>query len=123
GGTTEEFAGLIDEVQVSPVALNSDWIKLAYQNQRRDASPLFNPSPADFTSTRKLTFNTTKTGANVMGDVEYFPLLVRLRDSNGGLIDAVQNDYDDIRFLDGDGVTWLDYQVERWSKSDDVAEV
>jgi hypothetical protein len=117
----DDFNGTLDEVNVSTVVRSADWIKLSYQSQRRDASPLFNPSPADFTSSRKYTFNTTRTGANVMGDVADFPLLVRITGST--LVDAVQNDYDDIRFLDGDGKTWLNYKVERWDKSADTAEV
>ncbi|HKP97339.1 MAG TPA: DUF2341 domain-containing protein [Fibrobacteria bacterium] len=119
--TTEKFPGKVDELQISTVARDSNWVKLTYQTQRSDATPLFNPNVTDFVSSRKLTFNTTLTGANVMGDVENFPLLVRLTGS--ALVDAVQNDYDDIRFLDGDGKTWLQYQVERWDKTQDSAEV
>ncbi|MEO6098391.1 MAG: DUF2341 domain-containing protein [Fibrobacteria bacterium] len=112
----------LDEMRISGVRRSFDWAKLSFESQRA-APTLWNPSPGDFKSTRKLVFNTTKTGANVMGDVDNFPLLVRLTDANGGLIDAVQNNWNDIRFLDGDGVTWLDYQVERWSKSKDSAEI
>lgn len=120
-GTTDFYGGIMDEVQISGVPLDTNWVKLSYQSQRRDASPLFNPSPADFVSSRKLRFNTTRTGANVTGDVENFPMLVRFTGST--LVDAVQDDYDDIRFLDGDGKTWLQYQVERWDKAVDSAEV
>jgi len=117
------FQGKLDEVAFANTARDSNWIKLCYQNQRNDAAPLFNPSPADFISTRKLVFNTTKTGANVSNNVTNYPLLVRLSAPNGGFIDSVQNNAPDIRFLDGDGTTWLNYVVERWDKTVDSAEV
>ncbi len=113
--------GVIDEIEVSNVVRDSNWIKLAYQNQRTDATPLFNPSPSDFQHTKKFIFNTTKTGANVLSNVTNFPLLVRI--TGGGITAAVQTNAPDIRFLDGDGKTWLNYQIERWSTSPDSAEV
>jgi hypothetical protein len=123
--TTEKLPGVLDEIQISSVVRDSNWVKLAYQNQRRDATPLFNPSPADFQKTKKYTFNTTKTGANVMGNVTNFPLLVRI--SGGSVTTNVQGSGTsippDIRFLDGDGKTWLNYQVERWDRGVDSAEV
>ncbi|MDB5104420.1 MAG: hypothetical protein JWP91_2109 [Fibrobacteres bacterium] len=122
-GISEFFDGRLDEVRWSKVIRTPDWIKLDYQNQRRDLAPLFNPSPADFQKTRKYTFNTTRTGANVMDSVTNFPLLVRISDVNGGMVDLAQNNAPDIRFLDGDGKTWLNYQIERWDKTADSAEV
>ena len=115
------YQGRIDEPELANVARDANWIKLAYQNQRRDATPLFNPSPADFVSSRKYVFNTTKTGAGVMNNVTNYPLLVRITGST--IVDAVQNNAPDIRFLDGDGKTWLNYQIERWDKALDSAEV
>ncbi len=117
------WSGNIDEVRVERVVRDSNWIKLGYQNQRRDAAPLFNPSPADFQKTKKYTFNTTRTGANITGNVTNFPLLVRVTDVNGGIVDLAQNSAPDIRFLDGDGKTWLNYQIERWDKGVDSGEV
>jgi hypothetical protein len=118
GATGRYFNGKIDEARVENVARDSNWIKLCYQNQRRDASPLFNPAPADFQSTQKLTFNTTKTGANVSGDVTDFPLLVRLTGLTAyGVNGSGTTAPTDIRFLDGDGKTWLNYQVERWDRT------
>jgi hypothetical protein len=123
----DDFNGTLDEVNVSTVVRSADWIKLSYQNQRRDASPLFNPTTTDFQKSRKYTFNTTRTGANVMGDVTDFPLLVRVTDANAGILDQVQGSGTtipgDIRFLDGDGRTWLNYQVERWDRGVDSGEV
>ena len=52
-------------------------------------------------------------------------MLVRFTDADGGLLSLVQSGAPDIRFLDGDGKTWLNYQVERWSTatSPDSAEI
>lgn len=123
--TAERYGGVLDELQISKVVRDSNWVKLSYQTQRRDAAPFFNPSPADFNSTRKFTFNTTVTGANVSDSVTNFPLLVRIAGTS--ITDAVQGSGttapSDIRFLDGDGKTWLNYQVERWDRSVDSAEV
>ncbi len=119
--TSQYINATLDEATICHTDLSADWIKLSYQNQRRDATPLFNPSPADFAASRKYVFNTTKTGANVMGNVTNFPLLIRITGST--IVDAVQNNAPDIRFLDGDGKTWLNYQVERWDKAKDSAEV
>ncbi|MDB5047802.1 MAG: C-terminal target protein, partial [Fibrobacteres bacterium] len=117
--------GTLDEFSVTTVVRDSNWIKLSYQNQRRDAAPLFNPSIADFQKSKKYVFNTTKTGANVLNDVTDYPVLVRFTDADGGLLSLVQGGAPDIRFLDGDGKTWLNYQVERWSTatSPDSAEI
>ncbi len=119
--------GILDQATVSSVVRDSNWVKLAYQNQRRDATPLFNPSTADFQKSKKYVFNTTRTGANVMNDVNDFPLLVRVTDANAGILDQVQGSGTsipaDIRFLDGDGKTWLNYTVERWDRGVDSGEV
>gem|GEM_PF-2090209 len=119
------FQGKYDEVAIANVERDANWIKLCYQTQRYDAAPFFNPSPADFNSSQKYTFNTTKTGAYIADSVTNFPLLVRITGTT--ICDAVQGAGTsvptDIRFLDGDGVTWLDYQVERWDRTKDTAEV
>jgi hypothetical protein len=119
------YQGKFDEVAIANTVRDSNWIQLCYQNQRRDANPLFNPSPADFVSTQKYTFNTTKTGANVTANVTDFPLLVRITGST--ILDAVEgsgtSSPPDIRFLDADGKTWLNYVVERWTRTTDSAEV
>jgi hypothetical protein len=35
----------------------------------------------------------------------------------------VQSGAPDLRFLDKDGITWLDYEIERWDQTNNVAEV
>ena len=111
----------MDEVQISGMALDTNWVKLSYQSQRRDAAPAVQSLARGVRLHPEYRFNTTRTGANVMADEENFPLLVRITGST--IVDAVQNDWDDIRFLDGDGKTWLNYAVERWGKTADSAEV
>ncbi|MEO7423775.1 MAG: DUF2341 domain-containing protein [Fibrobacteria bacterium] len=122
--TYRPFDGHLDELRFEQIARSADWVKLEYQNQRRDAAPLFNASTADFQKTKKYVFNTTRTGANVSGNVANFPLLLRITDANGGILDQITDSTaPDIRFLDGDGKTWLNYQVERWSPGKDSGEV
>ncbi len=65
-------------------------------------------------------FDTTPDGADVPNDVMNFPLLLRLTDP--AIIDAVQPDADDIRFIDKSGIP-LKYHVERWDQALDRAEV
>ncbi|MBW8886871.1 MAG: DUF2341 domain-containing protein [Fibrobacteres bacterium] len=117
-GTDLYYQGKYDEIAIANVARDSNWIKLCYQNQRRDSTPLFNPSPSDFKYTQKLVFNTTKTGANVTGNVANYPMLVRLTGLAAyGVNGSGTTAPTDIRFLDGDGTTWLNYQVERWDRT------
>jgi Concanavalin A-like lectin/glucanases superfamily/Domain of unknown function (DUF2341) len=70
---------------------------------------------------KKLTLNTTASGANVSGNVTDFPVLVRLTSSNFTFADAKQ-DGADLRFTKSDG-TPLQYEIERWDAAAGVAEV
>ncbi len=65
-------------------------------------------------------FDTTPDGADVPNDVMDFPLLIRLTDP--AIINAVQPDADDIRFIDKSGIP-LKYHVERWDQGLTRAEV
>ncbi|MBN1697534.1 MAG: DUF2341 domain-containing protein [Spirochaetales bacterium] len=75
----------------------------------------------DFTGSVKIKFDTTPDGADVDGDVGDFPVLVRITDQ--AVIDATRPGAPDIRFLDMDGTTWLDYEIERWDQGGNYAEV
>jgi hypothetical protein len=77
--------------------------------------------PADFTSSKTITFNTMPGGADVPGDVSNFPVLIRITDP--AITDAVRSGAPDLRFLDMDGTTWLNYEIERWDTTSDLAEV
>lgn len=70
-------------------------------------------------SSQRYYFDTTANGADVVGDVTQFPLLLRITD--GEIIDAVQPGAPDIRFVDSDGTTRLPYEIERWDQNADEA--
>lgn len=67
------------------------------------------------TSRQQFTFNTTLASNTISAPVTNFPLLVRI--TNTSILTAVQNGVPDIRFSDGDRVTWLDYEIERWTST------
>ena len=70
---------------------------------------------------KKFYLNTTATGANVPGDVENFPVLVRLDAGNLNFGQA-QGSGNDIRFAKADG-TPLPYEIERWDSLNGQAEI
>jgi hypothetical protein len=69
----------------------------------------------------KVTFNTTATGANILGDVTDFPMLLRLDAGNFYFHQAMPHG-EDIRFSKSDG-TPLPYEIERWDNLLQVAEI
>ncbi len=80
---------------------------------------------ADWPYTMVLKLNTSATGANVANPVTDFPVLVRL-DAGNFDFDQAKSDGSDVRFTrqaaGGDPVE-LPMQIERWSKSGQVAEI
>lgn len=70
---------------------------------------------------RRLYLNTTASGAQVMGDVTNFPVLVRLTKDNFNFAES-KNDGSDIRFAKSDSL-WLSYEIERWDSANGQAEV
>ncbi|MDQ3002456.1 MAG: DUF2341 domain-containing protein [Fibrobacterota bacterium] len=120
------FDGSIDEVQISRVARSKDWFKLAYENQKQGSrllalkpiivtkEPLIVPKE-DYTQwahSRRLSFNTSETGANIGEAVVNFPLLVRLTAAKFDFSQA-HGLGEDLRFADPDG-THLPVSIERW---------
>lgn len=77
--------------------------------------------PAGGRYARRLSLNTTASGADVAGDVADFPLLVRLTAGNFDFTQAKSNGAD-IRFAKSDG-SRLPYQIERWDAVTGLAEV
>jgi len=72
-----------------------------------------------------LKLNTSSSGANVMGSVTNFPLLVRLSQSNFDFTQA-KPDGSDVRFTANDPATHateLTFQIERWDNVNKLAEV
>jgi len=76
----------------------------------------------NWTHKRKLKLDTTSQGAGVSGDVEYFPALVRLDSSNFDFSEA-KDQGEDMRFADSDDYTELWYEIERWDKNGEKAEI
>jgi hypothetical protein len=70
---------------------------------------------------KKLSLNTTASGANVQGIVENFPVLVRLNTGNFNFSQA-QSSGNDIRFTKENGGS-LPYEIERWDASQSSAEI
>jgi hypothetical protein len=66
--------------------------------------------------------NTDSTGADVSGDVYDFPLLVRLNSGNFNFYQA-RDSGQDIRFSNSSVTVELDYEIERWDKANQVAEI
>lgn len=67
---------------------------------------------AGWPNVRKVTINTSASGANVTGDVAKFPLSVRLTAANFNFEQA-KSDGSDIRFTDATGAK-LPYEIEHW---------
>ena len=74
----------------------------------------------DWSYSKNLYINTTSSGADVSGDVQNFPLLIRLTSSDFTFSEALSTGFD-IRFAKSDG-THLKYERERWDDTNDLAE-
>jgi len=70
---------------------------------------------------RKITLNTSSSGAGVAGNVRNFPVLARLTAGNFDFTQA-RNNGEDIRFTKQDNA-FLPYEIERWDPIAKVAEV
>ncbi len=66
----------------------------------------------DWTKRKKLVFDNADQSSNLQN----FPVLVKL-DSDRIDYSSVQDDYDDLRFIDSNDSTELDYEVEVWNES------
>lgn len=67
----------------------------------------------NWTMRNKLTFNTTSISSNLTS----FPVLVHLTASNF-VFGYAQTDGGDLRFIDADNTTVLDYEIEKWTASE-----
>lgn len=66
-------------------------------------------------SQQQYTFNTTLSANTISAPVTRFPVLIRI--TNTSILTSVQSGAPDIRFSDADRVTWLDYEIERWTST------
>jgi hypothetical protein len=111
----------IDEVRLSDVARSADWIQTEYNNQSNPSSFYSVGSSScflgGFSCNRKITIDSSKVEGS--SDLTNFPFLIRIQDdcnlktaANGG---TVQNSSGwDIIFVDSDGVTQLDHEIEEY---------
>lgn len=70
---------------------------------------------------KKLFLNTTASGAQINGDIENFPVLVRLTQGNFNFTETSAQG-EDIRFMKSDG-TPVPYEIERWDAANRQAEI
>ena len=125
GGSAKRnwFKGDMDEVRTSTTARSAGWVKATYLTLT-DAYITYGaqeavtcPPPQAFTPCnwqrrRKLTFNNAAQAENLVN----FPVLVVL---NSSRIDygLTQNQGQDLRFTDADGVTLLAHEIEKWDET------
>jgi hypothetical protein len=69
----------------------------------------------------QIVLNTTVSGANILGSVYNFPVLVRL-DTTTFTFAQSKNNGEDIRFTKSDGSP-LEYEIERWDMQNNQAEI
>jgi len=109
----------VDEVRLSNTARSADWIQTEYNNQSNPSSFYSVGASSCFLSgfscNRRITIDSTKVAGS--SDLTNFPFLLKIQNdcniqtaANGG---SVQNSSGwDIIFIDSDGVTQLDHEIE-----------
>jgi hypothetical protein len=117
----EYYDGSLDEARISSIARSADWIQTAYTNRSAPSSfysvGTSGCSLGGFSCSRRITIDSTKVEGS--SDLTNFPLLIKTQNdcnlktaANGG---AVQNSNGwDIIFMDSDGVTQLDHEIEEY---------
>ena len=113
----------MDEIRIDKVARSANWVNLCYQNQKPGQSLVMfnNENYALWADSQKINLNTSQSGANVATNQINFPTLIRLTSSNFTFSQA-QDNGGDIRFASSLGKI-LSYQIERWSRSSQLAEI
>jgi hypothetical protein len=123
---TRFMRGAVDEIVVSKVARDSNWLKVTYQTQKPAATAVTVSSTTDnvpvtgpyasWSGHHSITLNTSATGANVAGDELNFPVLVRLGPAEAGILSGA-NGGASVRFTKADDMTVLPFQIESWSST------
>jgi hypothetical protein len=125
---TRGWQGWMEEVRISTVARDSNYVKLNFLTFRSDTiagsihpisiggteSPAAVGNYGAWTNRRSIVLNTTASGANVAGTVTNFPVLIRLGSAEAATI-AAANGGNSLRFSKADNTTALPYQIESWS--------
>jgi len=119
---TRQFNGNIDEVRVSSKVRSSDWIGTEYNNQY-DPDSFYSVSSeeiyscwwtdASFLKRKDIVIDHNQFGSTETNKLEDFPFLLELYDA--GLKTSVQNDGDDILFIDADG-NKLNHEIEEFEQ-------
>lgn len=119
--------GWMDEVRISTVARDSNYVKLNFLTTRGDSlgthplsigsteTPSITGPYANWTGHRTITLNTTSSGANIPANVTNFPVLIRLGENEANILSEAKANGEDIRFSKMDNATALPYEIESWS--------
>lgn len=115
-GASTYLDGRLDEIQLSRVKRNADWVKLAYENERPGASILsFGQSYQAWSNNRDIFLNTTSAGADIDQNQFDFPVLVRL-DSTHLSFNQVRGNAEDLRFSNANGRP-LSVSIQSWDSA------
>ncbi|MBI2852415.1 MAG: DUF2341 domain-containing protein, partial [Chloroflexi bacterium] len=99
--------------QLPAVPVNNVWSRQVVSDKTVNSGIVSNWWNTAWSSRKKLDFNANGISSNLSS----FPVLVRLTTSNFEFGSA-QSDGGDLRFIDTDGATVLDYEIERWTSSE-----
>jgi biopolymer transport protein ExbB len=75
----------------------------------------------DWNFRKEISFDLSKTGANIAGSVQDIPVLIRLHAGNFGYFNDTKPDASDFRFVDGDDKTPLKFHIERFDPVNQLA--
>jgi biopolymer transport protein ExbB len=75
----------------------------------------------DWNFRKEISFDLSKTGANIAGSVQDVPVLIRLHAGNFGYFGDTKPDASDFRFVDGDDKTPLKFHIERFDPVNQLA--
>jgi hypothetical protein len=121
GSPNELFDGIIDEIRVSNIARSADWITTEFSNQNNTdnfysagTEESYSNWWADgsFSKRKDIVIDHSKAS----GDLEDFPVLVDLYDTDMHDTNKVQVDGDDILFTDASGAK-LDHEIELFDQA------
>jgi hypothetical protein len=111
------FDGILDEVRISNTPRSTQWIKASYLNQKESSTYITYGWWNDSWDYRKeLTINQDSAQSSTLDN---FPLLVEIASFDTDFWSHVRTDGYDVRFIDGDDSTELDFHFEKFDHSTD----
>jgi len=113
------FNGVLDEIRISDIDRSQSWINFTYCNIKDTCNTYGKEQTYGWWDTRwqkrkPIYFDTTTSATT--SDLANFTALVRLNSSRINY-EYTQNNGEDIRFVDADGLTVLPYEIEKWNES------